>query len=57
MASRNGTALTIMYVVAFIVGCIIMALTIFVGLTESMTSVSLDSSYHPVAACYHEHRI
>ena len=57
MAAKNGTMLTIIYAIVFSIWCVILGAISLVVLTGSMTPISLDSSYHPVATCFHEHRI
>ena len=57
MAAKNGTALTMIYVLAFIIGCIIIASIAISLYSQPMIKVYLDSPYHPVATCFHDHRI
>jgi hypothetical protein len=57
MAAKNGTLWTIIYAIAFSIWCIILGAIALIVLTEPLTPISLDSHYHPVATCFHEHRI
>jgi hypothetical protein len=57
MEAKNGVALTMIYVLAFIIGCIIIGSLALAVFTKPMTTVYMDSPYHPVVTCFHEHRI
>ena len=57
MAAKNGTALTMIYVLAFVIGCIIIASIAISLYSQPMIKVYLDSPYHPVATCFYDHRI
>lgn len=57
MAAKNGTLWTIIYAVAFSIWCVILGAIALIILTEPLTPISRDSHYHPVATCFHEHRI